>query len=209
MRRSGPSSAVGLFLLPQLVGALSTSALRAERRKRRPRTRLSISTCAPTRSQIHREVLTDIRPKHHRHRERRAPKGESFQEDQVNEGGDVNGQRALLPSLLIKPRRAKLGLFAFPSCAVCVSSNCRMGCLRSTERTSLFTGCWASLRRWCRFITSRFWVSRCGRLLLRCPLLLPLLLPLSDVFHYHPVISGQFICVVEPLADPSYYFKVL
>lgn len=81
----------------------------------------------------------------------------------------------------INPGWAYLGLFAFPSCAVCVLSDCRMGCLRSAERTSLFTGCWASLRRWCRFITGRFSVSRCGQLLLRSPLLPPL----PDMSYYH------------------------
>lgn len=93
----GQSGAVWLFLFPQLGGALSTSALRAERRKRRPKRRLSISISIsigigigiasasaaapdPLRSQIDGEVLADLRPTDRRQREGRAPQGKSFQE---------------------------------------------------------------------------------------------------------------------------------
>lgn len=69
--------------------------------------------------------------------------------------------------------------FALPCGAL---SNCRIGCLLSAERTPLFRGCWAPLRRWCRFITARFGLSGCGQLLLQSLLLSPLL---TDMSHHH------------------------
>lgn len=95
---------------------------------------------------------------------------------------------ALLPFLFYKRWMAVyLGPFAFPCGAL---SNCRIGCLLSAERTPLFRGCWAPLRRWCRFITARFWLSRCGQLLLQSLLLSPLLTHMS-YYHlsYHLAIS--------------------
>lgn len=87
---------------------------------------------------------------------------------------------ALLPFLFYEGWMAVyLGPFAFPCGAL---SNCRIGCLLSAERTPLFRGCWAPLRRWCRFITARFWLSSCGQLLLQSLLLSPLL---TDMSYYH------------------------
>lgn len=90
--RRGQSSAVGLFLFPQLVCALSTSALRAERRPR-TRLRISIGIGARAASRIDGEVLVENRSKHRRPRPRRASKGKSLPrsggKDQVNEGGEL------------------------------------------------------------------------------------------------------------------------
>lgn len=98
-----------------------------------------------------------------------------------------------------------LGPFAFPCGAL---SNCRIGCLLSAERTPLFRSCWAPLRRWCRFITARFWLSRCGQLLLQSLLLSPLLTDMS-YYHlsYHIAIS---FCgwTMNALVCTSFYFKV-
>lgn len=95
---------------------------------------------------------------------------------------------ALLPFLFYKRWMAVyLGPFAFPCGAL---PNCRIGCLLSAERTPLFMGCWAPLRRWCRFITARFWLSRCGQLLLQYLLLSPLLTDMSYYrVSYHLAIS--------------------
>lgn len=181
--RRGQSSAVGLFLFPQLVCALSTSALRAERR---PRTRLRISIGIGARPTSRRdgEVLVESRSKHRRPRQRRESKGKSL----PRSGGRIKLTKAASspPASLIVDER----ILAFLSFVLALFACCQTAAWAvhgAAERTWLFTGCWASLRRWSRFITGRFSVSRCGQLLLRSPLLPPL----PDMSYYR--LCGQLL----------------
>lgn len=124
--QASQGSAVWLFLFPQLVGALSTSALRAERRKRGPKTRLSISisTCArpaPKYTEKFSPISARSTADSEKGEHQKVRVSKKLGKDQVDEASDDNGQRALLPFLLYQSWMTVSGVVCFSLlCCLCL-----------------------------------------------------------------------------------------